>query len=267
MKKLLFLLIACVALVSCEKRPIEEAPSLIPGMGEAEGELEVIPFELSEDFELIGTIAGTLESDISAGNSDFSFKSTDGIETYSRYGCGGKYVKLKMTFKNRSTIKRTLYFKRGLLCKVNNEDTQHGILVQPTWLCFKGGETRTVYLNMLCVNKGKSGAKTSDKYQILGYTTSKIMNSLLKRLSVKKCNFEHFYRSSLKSAGTDDLVYDNVEDVLQEAVWALTNGSGLTEEQSAFIDNLPALEEGTYPEGIVEEYSELPVYFEEYAVE
>jgi hypothetical protein len=45
---------------------------------------------------------------------------------------------------------------------------------------------------------------------------------------------------------------------LQEIVWNITNGDGMTEEDKEYIDSLPDLPAGVYPDGIYVEGFDLP---------
>ncbi|NJM16999.1 MAG: hypothetical protein HC896_17930 [Bacteroidales bacterium] len=52
---------------------------------------------------------------------------------------------------------------------------------------------------------------------------------------------------------------------MQTVLWSLTNGDGLTDEYLDFIQGLPDLEEGKYPDVMVNPGAGIPESFEEYS--
>ncbi|MBI9061396.1 MAG: hypothetical protein JEZ14_05375 [Marinilabiliaceae bacterium] len=273
MKKILSYLFVAVLVFStaCEKEKIEEVPGNIPGMGNAPGELQVDPFEFPEDIEFIGNASGFDGSTIAVqGNA--SLKSTYAsktVQSFCNYGSGGHFVKLQITVKNTNpTAKRTLFFPPGLIFKINLADYQNAILLDWIWTCIQPGQTKTFVVHLYCVNLGKKGSEANLEYEIIGVTSSLEMWRLLHMVHWHKINWEHYNsnveisKAKLKANGNPS--YEEIADVLQDAVWAITNGSGLTQEQIEFIESIPMLEEGTYPKSLDDKTVEPPYYFEEY---
>lgn len=278
MKRFLSFLFVAVLVVftACQKEEIEEVPGNVPGMGDAVGDLEVDPYNFHEDFEFIGEIGGFEEGSV-AVQGDASLKSisiNESVQNSCNYGSGGRWVKVKMEVKNTNpSYKRGLYFPRGCIFKVNLEDYQHAILLDWAWACIQPGATRTIILHLYCINKGKNGSDAHSNFDIIGITKSRTMWKLLRKLAWRKINWEHYHtnyeisKNSLKASGEGDTAYEEITGVLQECVWAITNGSGLTEEQEQFIESLPMLEEGTYPKELDDKTIEPPYWFDEYSAE
>ena len=121
-----------------------------------------------------------------------------------------------------------------------------------TWVCFKPYEEREIVLHLFCINHGRLGSLLNTRFEILGVTTSPLMRWLLRRCNLRRLNYEcfplHNPKASLKTGDT----YNEITEVMQEAIWSLTNGDGLSEEHEEFIDALPMLDADQLPPGIEE---------------
>jgi hypothetical protein len=267
MKRIALFGLVCLILVSCEKKA-EEAPNEIPGMGNSTEALEVTAYDLPEGIEIVGDITG-FEEEAIAALPENSLKSASKIDCSNEnwYGSGGNWVRIKITLQNTSGRNRTVFLPKGLVFQVDKSDYQHALLLQWVWFNLKPKSTRTIYLNLYCINKGKNGSDINSYYKLLGITKSKLIWELLNIIAWKKINFEHYPCSVLKSANIEEVDYPGIVDNLQDAVWALTNGKGLTNEHITFIESLPELEPGTYPENLDKQPFSLPEFFEEYTPE
>lgn len=260
-----------VAFTACEKEEVEEVPGEIPGMGNAGGELEVEAFAFPDDIEFVGAITGIGGSSRAVqGQPYLKSASVDATYSHSCYGSGGQHVKLKLTVKNNNpTLKRTVYFPPGLIFKVNIGGYQNAILLDCTWICVQPGETREFLLYLYCINLGKNGSDSTSEYEILGTTKSSLMLALISWIHWREINWEHHYlnvetnKAELKK-GLTNVSYEEIANKLQDAVWAITNGTGLTDEQIEFMQSIPMLPEGTYPKELDDKTLEPPYYFEEY---
>lgn len=266
MKKIIFILAIAmlVAFTACQKEEVVvEAPGEIPGMGNAVGELQVQePFNLPDGIELVGSVGGLEPGTTGNIAAEGGLKST---ETWRCYGSGGRWVKLAVTLKNTSNKYRTVFFPRGLLFKVNKEGYQHAMTLQWTWVCIQPNAERSFALNTYCINKGKHGSDPQANFSILGITNSETMWRLLRMIGWRKINLEHYQQIGTTTAlKADELTYDEIQENLQDAVWSMTNGAGLIEEQIQFIESIPMLEDGSYPEGLDDTTVEAPYYFDEY---
>jgi len=272
MKKILtyFFLASLVIFAGCEKEENIEAPGNIPGMGDAAGELQADPFNVPEGIvieSVEGELASILENEGSA-----ALKSATDVEanqSYSCYGSGGKFIKVRLTLTNTSNFRRSVFLPRGLMFKVKKDGYQHGILLQWTWVCLQPGQTRTIVLNLYCLNRGFDSSTPAVGFSIAGISNSQIMWRLLRRLARKKINFEHYNVVSSSAAlkgSTDAPRYGEIIEVLQKSVWALTNGTGLSDEQIQIIESIPEVEVGSYPEALEDNTLELPVWWDEYSI-
>ncbi|MCU4173849.1 hypothetical protein [Carboxylicivirga sp. N1Y90] len=256
-----------VAFTACEKdeEVVEETPANIPGMGAAAGELQVDPFNIETEFEgieIVGAIEGVSPDASPIAN---ELKSTSAAQSRNCYGSGHD-VRVRVTLKNTSSKRRTVWLPRGLVFKVNKANYQHAMLMQWTWICIQAGETRTFDLNLYCINKGDLGSDSSAEFSILGITNSKVMWRLLRMIGWRKINLEHYEQVADKSAlkAETALSYETIVDNIQEAVWDLTNRSGLDSEREEFIMSIPMLEDGTYPTTLDDKTVDLPEWWNEY---
>lgn len=175
-------------------------------------------------------------------------------------------MKLKCQLRNNTDDNRTVFFPKGLLCKVNKEGYQNGILLQWSWVCIPPKSDRIFILHVFCINYGKSGSDAESDYNFLGITSSPLMKELCDKIGWRKINYEHYYGNGTSTSALkeENVTYDEIAEDLQNAVWSITNGDGLTDEHISFIESLPLLEEGTYPTELEDETVEYPYYFEEY---
>lgn len=262
MKKLTLLTLLLIGLLftGCIKElpEVEEAGN-IPGMGNTAGELEVTPFEFAEDIKIVGEITG-YGNEVAAIS---GLKSTTNVDyDASDYGSGGQNIRLKITLQNEDTENyTTMYFPQGLICKVDNGEYQNGILLQWTWISLKPGEKRTISLDFMCINLGLGGSDASVGYELIGVAKSEVIwNELLTPIGLKKINIEHYL---CKETGELSADYNAIASILQESVWALTNGTELSGEQKEFISSLEEIEYGMYPPEITWG-GQLPKFYPEY---
>ncbi len=271
MNKLLsfFVVASLVLFTSCQKDTthVDEKAGNIPGMGNTPGELEVSEYNLPEGFDLVGEITGMFESEGVVAQQFTSLKTTN-TSNNRFYGCGGKYIQLKLTIKNNIDRRRTCFFPPGLIFRVNNNKFQHAINLCWTWISFSPMQERTFVLYLFCINLGRRESLVDAVYSIEGITKSPNMKWLTDKCNRKRLNYEcfphHYSRASLKSGDT----FDEVVGQMQEIVWALTNGNGLTEEQKSYIDELPLLDSDQLPDGIEDiDNFDPPYYWDEYIPE
>lgn len=258
MKKYLMLSIILTGFIftSCIKEEPVDVPGNIPGMGDNNSALEVKPITLPENVSFVGEIRGYEENNKSAAL----------FPDYKIFGGSGHYIKLELTITNGNNHDITHYFHAGTIFKSSKLDYQHGILLQWTWVCLKAHSQRTIVLYLYCINKGKNNSDGNNTYEMIGKTTSAPMLNLLKMLKLKKVNHEFFKFHKSTTEGEYD--YNTISEKMQEAVWALTNyGTEIPEDIKAYINGLPELEPGTYPEIVANEDAETPTFFKEYGEE
>lgn len=249
-------------MISCEKET--ESPGGIPGMGNTPGKLEIREaFKLPEGVTITGEITGVLDP----GKKSSDTKSATTFSTSDFYGSGGKAVRLQVTLTNNTNSPRTILFPKGLIWECNVPGYQHAILLQTTWVCVAANASRTIIIDLYCINWGLESSHTNTTFRILGITASDIMWQLLDLIGWKKINYEMIYHFTIgkKTGLADSPTYDEITERLQNIVWKLTNfGQPITEEDKEFIGSIPEL----LPEEIppVNAQGQYPEYFEEYKV-
>lgn len=257
----LALVVSLFAFTACQNDDVTIADESgnISGMGDADGELQVTNYNLPEGMEIVGNISGVLETSGIAQQSQLKSSSF-----HSYYGSGGRYIKVKCVLKNNVNRRRTVFFPPGLIFKVHNQDYQHAILLCWTWMCFDPSQEREIVLDLYCINKGRTISLVNSSFEILGVTNSNVLKKLLALCNLRKINIEHYTVLNNKTGLKATVSYDEITENLQNAVWALTNGTGLTVEQEEFINSLPLLEDSQLPPNISNLDFEPPYYWEEY---
>lgn len=263
MKKILFfsLILLAAGFISCQKHD-QEAPGNIKGMGNTPGELQVQePYTLPEGIHLIGDITGIDNPAAIGGETKSPF-----IESKSIIQCfgSGRYVRLQCTLLNTSNYPRTVFFPKGLLWQCRYGDNQHGLQAQTTWACLQPNSSRTIYLDLYCLNAHIPAPDGNSTYRILGITSSPTMWNFLKIISWRKVNYEMIYGSFLGGKGvTAGPSYQEITERLQKIIWNLTdNGIDISEEDKAFIESIPELAPEEIP--VVDPNSKFPDYFDEF---
>ncbi|WP_430809895.1 MULTISPECIES: hypothetical protein [unclassified Carboxylicivirga] len=251
----------------------EEQAGEIPGMGTAEGVLQVVEdYQAPEGF-VIGDGIGVNYGSSNAGVKSYvpstaALKSGSGW--FNSYG-SGRFIKIKLTITNVKDYGRCCWLPRGLVFEVSDPAYQHGMLMcwTPIWL--RANQTRDIILEVFCINRGRSGSDTSVTYKVKGVTSSPVMKRFFQRLGWRKINKEFYYGTSahqyeLKAMAAEDLAkYDEISENLQEALWTLTDGDGdLTQEQIDYINSIPLMPEGTYPAYLDDEGAIPPEDWQEY---
>ncbi|MBS2097589.1 hypothetical protein [Carboxylicivirga linearis] len=246
--KLLFaiLTIGMISFVSCEKEAVEE-PGNIPGMGYTDGSLEAQSYDFNDNLSF-GEIRGVSSTSLSS-----VLKST-GTFDFKVFGSGDQ-IRVEITVTNdHSTECRSLWFRAGTVFEVDDPNVQHAILMCPVNVCVPPNSEKTFILDLYCLNEGKDRPTENNTYTFLGVTTSKPVLDLLTLLQGKKINWEHYV-----AYPEPDLNYADIIERLQEILWKITNGSGLTSEDTEFINGLPNLPIGVLPEGVYDIYIPLPL--------
>lgn len=228
-----------------------EKPGNIPGMGDTPGTLQAEKYEFNEGLSF-SSFTG-----ISNNSTSSILKSTatdEIIYEFEEFTQGsGDQVVLKVTITNNSDECRTAWFRAGTVFQVNKDGYQNAILLAPVAVCVDAGQSKTVILNLYCLNLGKEGSDETASYEFLGVTTSETMLQLLDRLRYRMINYEHLV------AYYDLDLYIQIKDKLQEIVWAITNGTGTVDDYMDFINTIPKVDGlGLYPDGIYNENPSLP---------
>jgi len=140
MKKIKFSVIVMIliagTLIYCEKqnqKNQEEIAGQIPGMGNAEGELQVTqPFVLPEGISIEGNIKGVGDPPATAeGVSDMGkSRIKNGSYDILKLGSGGQWIVLDLIFANANPFNIEFIIPGGCVFECRTEGYQHGIALQ-----------------------------------------------------------------------------------------------------------------------------------------
>jgi hypothetical protein len=221
-----------VALHACKKDDAEklgtgdgqETPGKIPGLGEMPGEPEGTQFKLPAGVQLVGEIEGQEDG---SSSRDCVF---DGP---------GFNVIVKMKLKRDSSVSGplTVEFPPGLIITSAAEGFQHGLLVERILVTIppiqpgSGGDECQVSLLLFCLNSAKRTSDATARYKFGPVTSSKLLKDLINRLKGKKINYREFEDG-------DPFWFENQEKI-QDAIWQLTDGNGLREQDIQYLNELP----------------------------
>ncbi len=212
---------------------IDDEPGEIPGLGNDKGELTGIEFKLPDGLELEGDIVGV--------NSRYSLKTKDAVVEASDFDHltkastnvigSGKWVQIAIRIKNLTNRNIDVIFPARLVVKSLSGAYQNGILLKKTKATVLGNETHTIALLMYCGNSSLYPSSSSEKYKWAVISNSSLIVDLCNRLANKKINYEEFIDSKT--------IYSRQVGYLQDILWHLTDGTGLTESDIEYIDSLP----------------------------
>ncbi len=223
----LFLLILFF-LVNCKKEsePISSAnekPGHIPGMGEAAGSPIGTQFTLPKGIKLIGDIVG---------------KESGPDNGQCVYDGSGFWVNVTMTLRNDSISSPvTVEFPPGLIVTSAAEGFQHGLLIERVLVTLPPkenggpGQPCKVTLMLSCLNASRHPSSAEASYKLGPITSSSLLKDFIHRLSTKRTKYSEYQGS--------DLFFENQEYV-QDALWSITDGDGLTERDLQHISQLPS---------------------------
>ncbi|MDJ1491814.1 hypothetical protein QNI19_02650 [Cytophagaceae bacterium DM2B3-1] len=224
---IVFCLSACKKDNTSEPAPSQqERPGHIPGLGEEEGIPEGTEFKLPAGIKLTGPIVG--DDYIYDGESCI----VDGA---------GHYVTVSLPLENTTTVPITIEFPAGLIIISLSGDYQHGILLEKVIVTIpaksgtsdNGGSSNgqcQATLMLSCLNIMKDPANSEAEFILGPVTSSALIKDLLDKLSDKKI---------LYSAYSDKTKFYETESYVQDALWSITDGTGLTEEDLENIDKIP----------------------------
>ncbi|AWO02111.1 hypothetical protein DLD77_10600 [Chitinophaga alhagiae] len=177
-----------------------EKPGQIKGMGDQAGTPEGTPFELPANISLAGKIRGSQ------------------CDTVYERGSGA-YVDVCIALFNSGGTDITLVIPAGLVILADEEEYQHGMVVQETRILLKAGQITRCTLGAYCINASKSSSSSSTTYAIGPITGSVLIRELLDLLKNKKINVEDY--------PADDEAYSEAVGTVQSAVWGITDFDGL----------------------------------------
>lgn len=263
MKKFCLFLLAGIlgcAAISCDKnddsgpQSVDYPPGEIPGLGNADGELTGTPFTLPDGVTLTGDITGKGSQydywDFSRFSSNqYAFTTKEGIittrsfipktragEEQHYFGSGYGYVDLLIPMRNSRSSSVTVTFPAALILRNDAGDCQNGVMIKKVTVTIPAGTDYHLNLAFYCGNAHKGSAGSNDRYSLGVVSDAKPLLDLCDRVRNKKINIEEFSPTNRE----DYDMYDSQKSRLQAIVWQVTDEKGLTEEDWAYIDALPA---------------------------
>ena len=145
---------------------------------------------------------------------------------------------LNLVFENSTPVDQEVVFPAGCIFEYNHDDDdtegnnfQNGISLQEIRITIFGSTRCNFILFVYCINLGKEGSSKLVSYVIKGASSSNLIAFLVDALKFKKIDVGDFTNEEMDE-------YNRITDRIQEIVWAITNGSGLTQEDKDFINAL-----------------------------
>jgi len=208
--------------VSCE---VTVSDDRIPGLGNTSGNLTGSPFTLPTGIELTGDITGL------SGNYNNYWNQTTG----NYYGSGRGFVDLLLKLHNTRSTSETVTFPAATILISKTGTCQNGVLIQKVTVTIPANSNYLLNLSFYCGNKNKHAAGSSDVYLLGVVSNASRLLDLCNRVMNKKINIEKFSRTSTSDYST----FINLSGILQNIVWDVTDGNGLTQNDITSINSLP----------------------------
>lgn len=217
-----FSFIIAISLLYCGKSSNnDDDPGNIPGMGDAGGELEVDgPLSFPIGLSLVGDITGFEVNTLPLENPA---------------GSGGQWVILDMSIQNVTDKDANFYLPGGSVVECQKEGYQHAICINRVEISVEAEKTKQCKLLVYCINKGRSGSSPEIIYQIIGVSNSDRIMRLVEALENKKIDIRDYLPDNRAE-------FEALCLQIQDVIWEITNGSGLDDEDWAFINSLPVIE-------------------------
>ncbi|MBR6756956.1 MAG: hypothetical protein IKM35_00545 [Bacteroidaceae bacterium] len=243
---------------ACEKSDsVDYKPGEIPGLGDAEGELTGEPYELPDGVELTADITGAAQWSnyfdsawdytevprlVSMSKKEIPPKTgkpmrakTENDIMYVYRGSGYGYVDLLLSLRNTNNRTSTVEFPAGLIFENVEGYCQNGVLLKKAVVEIPANTDVKVSLSFYCGNHYRGAAGSYDTYTLGVVTDAAPLIDLCERVKNKKINIEEYDPTSID----DYYSYSEIKSRLQDIVWHVTDGTGLTQEDIEYIDSLP----------------------------
>ncbi|MFT5749511.1 MAG: hypothetical protein ACI93S_000772 [Ancylomarina sp.] len=226
MRKLLFLVtfsfIVAVTFLSCSKdKSDNDDPGNIPGMGDAGGDLEVDgPSSYPIQPSIIGDITGLEVAP---------------LPTENVAGSGGGWVILDIEIENTTDEEADFYLLGGSVIECQEVGYQNAISINRVDVSVEAESSKHIKLLVYCINRGRSGSSPEISYIIKGVSSSDRMMRLVEALENKKIDIRGYLPD-------DKMEFIDLSEKIQDLVWEITNGSGLSDDDWTFINSLPTID-------------------------
>jgi len=199
----------------------------IPGLGNTVGSLTGTPLRLPNGVELTGDITGGAASQDNYWNNNSS--------TNYYYGSGVGYVVLLILMNNTNSVSVTVTFPAASIFVSESGNSQNGVLLKETVITIPAKSAFRLCLSLYCGNHNKSAARSNDVYTLGVVSNANLLLNLCQLIKNKKINIEKFSRTS----SNDQNVYYNQANNLQNILWQITDGGGITANEIDYINTLP----------------------------
>ena len=226
-------------------------PGEIPGFGNDDGTLTGSAFNLPAGVTIFSDIAANGNCD---GYWNFSeaksYRSTnkDGSETERLIlpkttrsdslcyrGSGSGLVDLIIPLHNSNSTPVTVTFPAALVVQNLAGECQNGVLLKKTTVVIPANSDYYVNLSFYCANLSKGTPGESDLYNFAVVSDADPILELCNMVKDKKINIEEFDPTSYDDQST----FTSQASMLQLIVWAVTDGTGLTNLYTMYINGLP----------------------------
>jgi hypothetical protein len=146
-------------------------------------------------------------------------------------GSGRSYMKVLIPLRNSNSTDTKVTFPAGLIARSSTGERRHGILLKKSSVVVPANSLYEVMLVMYCGNIHKD-ISYGDSHDKLIVSNSDTLKDLTQRVANKKINVEEYNDDESEA-------YWEIARVLQNIVWSVTNGSGLSQAKRDWIEALP----------------------------
>ena len=228
MKKTLVALLCAIAMTSCSFISVIKNTEKIyegtdatydkyPGMNVNEEPLTGTPFALPAGIEIANVFYGE-NNQRDEENQDESLSITDDMLG------SGLCVIVSFDVKNTTGSKITLTLPAGLMLQAGSTEYQNGILVKDVNIEVGANKTRRVSVRFYCLNASAHASDASAAYSFCYITTIPAFRPLFNVCKKKRVNIDEYKSINI-------LKYYSTATLVQEMVWAITQGKNFTEAE------------------------------------
>jgi len=162
------------------------------------------PFALPSGISTVGTLRGPDES----------------CDAATRVGFSSQLVEVCMTLHNSTANTITTTFPPGIILISKTGEVQNGTQVQSVAVPVRAGSDTTIVLELYCVNLTRHATSPGDEYTLGVVSDHSGLRDLLTIIANKQID--------------ESSVWD-----VQDAIWEISDGDGLTPEARAAMEALP----------------------------
>lgn len=223
-------LVACALLLVVAQSSLAQVNKVRPGLGENPGEPQTVPLQLPPGVRLDGPIIGADADGGECKDKNVTVGSGQGVRVCAAFCMDQTMIK--------GADGTMIDIRNGLILVSQFRDGQNGLLLERAhinmpWTPCGGGGVRDdedenkkrrkfiVEFNLQCLNEKRSPSFDKMEYRLAGITTDPDLLELLAILDTKK------------------IETDEHHEIVGEAVYSITEGTGLTAGDRAALARLP----------------------------